>query len=160
MSLTIRELPNVNSELVTQCCEGKFLYCSLDSNCTLSKKPLYCLSFFQLQVKNSNWYVFNERRVDRTLDILSWNDDDLVKLMLGIRNHCFQKTVRSCKVNDLHGYETVDGDQYEVHWDEENHIALTSLQGASISLSLKLAIVSDDQGIASGLVTIHPSGSH
>lgn len=119
----------------------------------------YCLSYFKQFVAKGDWYFFNDTRVLRNLDKLDWNHDDLAKVLMGLHSRHCQKNVSNCIVNELDGYETIDSDQYEVHWDHDENRAKPYPQTGTVSLSLKISIVDDDCGEACGVVTFHTSGA-
>jgi hypothetical protein len=120
---------------------------------------LYHLQDFQELVASSKWCCLNKRRAFRTLDKLGWSDDDLAKMLCSMRPNDFQKIVPKCKVNDFPGEDYVDADQYEVHWNEEVAASCGNLMDATVSLSLKIAIVTGLDGQKAGVVTFHISGT-
>ena len=140
-------------------CSGALRLCAQDDNCEAegSRQPLYCLEFFKTQLRIDQWQLFNERRASENMDKLDWSFHDLKKMLLGMRTFCFQKTVPNCTVNDLYGYETLDSDQYCVYWDEETSQCTRDYSSATVSLSLKIAVIEDDEGSLSGVVTFHLS---
>lgn len=93
------------------------------------------------------------------MDKLDWNDNNLVQMLNGLHPNDYQKTVRNCKINDFVDADLVDADQYEIHWDEEAGIRHPKSTDTTISLSLKIAIMTNPQGQLAGVVTFHLSGS-
>jgi len=71
----------------------------------------------------------------------------------------FQKVAPNCKINEFPGEDFVDADQYEVHWDEETGTSCGNLFRATVSLSLKIAIMTTPDGQQAGVVTLHTSGT-
>ncbi len=120
---------------------------------------MYCLEYFKQYVKKDEWVFFNLKRPLANLEKLDWSESNLRDVLLGIRNSNWQKTVKDCIVNDLEGYRTIDSDQYEVHWHEENCISMSRPQNGTVSLSMKIAVISDVNGECSGVVTFNTSGS-
>lgn len=120
---------------------------------------LYQLDDFKRLVGSDNWCYFNRRRAIGTLDKLEWEDDYFLLVLCNLTEDDFQKTAPTCKIEDYPFAEYVDADQYEIHWDEENRVRRTSLVGATVSLSLKIAIITNEQGQIAGLVTLHTSGT-
>ena len=118
---------------------------------------LYKLEEFKSLVRSDECYCFNTSRANRTIEKLEWDDADFSKMLCGLAPSDFQKTVARCKVNDLQGYSVVNADQYEIHWDEDNGVRRNHPGNGTVSLSLKIAIVCDDQGTCAGVVTFHIS---
>lgn len=147
----------VRSALARTGCLGNVRLCADDVRCA-AKRPLptYCLKYFQSKVLEGKWKLFNRRRAEDALDDLKWTPDNLKEMLLGMTGG-FQKTFKNATVNDLAGYRSIDADQYIVHWDEDRKVALPTERGASVSLSLKIAIKIDDPDDISGVVTFHPS---
>lgn len=139
-------------------CSGSVMYCDEDQSCRTSKRPLFCLEFFKQQVRDGNWDSFNKRRIEANLEKLEWDYHHLRDFLLGIK-WGFQRTVDNCQVHDIEGYEMVNADQYEVHWDEVAREARPSMRRETIPLSVKIAVISDEQGVISGAVTFHTSGA-
>jgi hypothetical protein len=119
---------------------------------------LYQLDDFKSLLSSDNWDYFNRRRAFGTLDKLEWEDDYFLTVLCSLTENDFQKTVPNCKIEDYLFAEYVDADQYELHWDEESHVR-TSLEGATVSLSLKIAIITNEHGRIAGIVTLHTSGT-
>lgn len=120
---------------------------------------LYPLEDFKSLILSSSWRYLNENRAFRTLDKLDWNDNNLVQMLNGLHPNDYQKTVQNCKINDFVNADFVDADQYEIHWDEETGIRHPAPTNTTISLSLKIAIMTNSQGQLAGVVTFHLSGS-
>jgi len=117
---------------------------------------LYNLKEFQTLVISSNWSYFNERRAFKSLDNLDWNDDDLAKLLCGIKETDFKKTFPKCIIHDFPGEEFVDADQYVVYWDEDTDTSCGNIHKATVSLSVKIAIITTSAGQIAGVVSFHP----
>ena len=122
---------------------------------------IYNLEEFQTLVLSSKLEFLNVRRTTNNLDKLDWDNNKLKKMLCGMNSDDFQKTVKNCKINDCPSAEYVDADQYEVHWDEDACIRRNrnDLARSTVSLSLKIAIITLDDGELAGLVTFHLSGS-
>lgn len=120
---------------------------------------LYSLEDFKSLVLSSRWRYLNENRAFRSLDKLDWKDDNFVQVLNGLHQNDFQKTVPKCRINDFVGVDYVDADQYEIHWDEDAGIRQPYSTNMTISLSLKIAIITNPQGQLAGVVTFHLSGS-
>lgn len=120
---------------------------------------LYNLNEFKSLLASGNWMYFNERIPHKTLDNLSWDDDYLIQVLSGLSASDFQHTVNDCKIENYPYADIVDADQYELFWDTDNHVRQTSINNKTISLSLKIAIISNEHGRISGIVTFKPSGS-
>lgn len=119
----------------------------------------YSLVEFKDLISHGNLSYLNENRAFKNLDKLSWSKEYFVELLLQLKESDFQKTVPNCKINDHPFLDIVDGDQYEIHWDEENEVRHETMNNMTISLSLKIAIVKEISGNIAGVVTFHMSGS-
>ena len=119
---------------------------------------LYQLTDFKKLLGSDNWTYFNRRRAIGTLDKLEWEDEYFLTVLSSLTDNDFQKTVLTCKIEDYPFAEYVDADQYEIHWNEESHIR-TTLEHATVSLSLKIAIITNRHGQIAGVVTLHTSGT-
>ena len=119
--------------------------------------PLYDLEAFKTLVREGEWAYLNERRPFRTKDKLGWNDDDVAEMLCGLSANDFQKAVPNCTVTCFPTCDLVDADQYEIHWDDSEKVRKSMPTLGTISLSLKLALVSDVDGAFAGLVTLHTS---
>lgn len=121
----------------------------------------YCsLDEFKALVKEGNWTYLNKRRATNTKEKLGWSDNEVAEMLLGLNGQTdFQKPVANCKVNDFLEQEFINADQYEIHWHEEEKIGKRGPMPGTISLSLKIAIAEDADGVFAGLVTLHTSGS-
>jgi hypothetical protein len=120
---------------------------------------LYSLEVFKELLLASSWCYLNEKRAFDTLDKLGWDHDNLLQVLSQLHKEDFQKTVPNCKINDYIGVDYVPADQYEIHWDEEGNFRRPISTRTTTSLSLKIAIMTNTEGQAAGLVTIHLSGS-
>lgn len=120
---------------------------------------LYSLVDFKKLLASENWSYFNRRRAIGTLDNLNWADKYFLTVLNSLTEDDFQKTVATCKIEDYPFAEYVDADQYEIHWDEEEHVRRPSLVNSTLSLSLKIAIITNDHGQIAGVVTLHTSGT-
>lgn len=120
---------------------------------------IYHLKDFKNLLTSDNWSYFNRRRSIATLDKLDWSDDYFLTFLNGLVEEDFQKTVTNCKIEDYPFAEYVDADQYEIHWDVDEHVRRQSITGSTLSLSLKIAIITNDHGQIAGIVTIHTSGT-
>lgn len=120
---------------------------------------LYSLDDFKKLLASENWSYFNRRRAIGTLDNLNWADKYFLTVLNSLTEDDFQKTVATCKIEDYPFAEYVDADQYEIHWDEEEHVRRPSLVNSTLSLSLKIAIITNDHGQIAGVVTLHTSGT-
>jgi hypothetical protein len=118
------------------------------------------LLVFQNLVKSSEWSYLNERRAFSTCDKLNWTDGDVADMLCGLLPADHQKTVHDCVVNDLPGCELVTADQYMIFWHEETKTRRPSFEDGVLELSLKIAIFTDSDGQAAGLVTFHLSGGY
>lgn len=118
--------------------------CRECSSCTLG--TIYCLNYIKFLVEQGNWEYANWKRTERTLDKYGWEDEDVEAVILNMTVSNFQHVAPGCTITEIPGNSCVDADQYETFWD-----------GAY--LSVKLALVSDEQGEFAGLVTFHSSGS-
>jgi hypothetical protein len=116
---------------------------------------LYPLQDFQALVASTKWCYLNERRAFRALDNLGWTDDDLAKLLCGINPSDFQKTVPNCAIQDFPGEDLVNADQYAVYWDEDTGTSCGDIYKATVSLSVKIAIMTTPDGQSAGVVTFH-----
>ena len=101
---------------------------------------LYQLNDFKKLLTSGDWTYFNRRRAIGTLDKLEWEDDYFLLVLDNLTENDFQKTVSTCKIEDYPFAEYVDADQYEIHWNEEELIRQPSLEGATVSLSLKIIV--------------------
>lgn len=120
---------------------------------------LYPLNEFKSLVASSNWSYFNERRPHKTLDELGWEDDYFIRVLYGLSEDDFQKTVKDRKINNYPHQDIVDADQYEIHWDIKNCVGRKDPTNSTISLSLKIAIITNQFGRIAGIVSLKPSGS-
>lgn len=120
---------------------------------------LYPLEEFKSLVLSSNWTFLNEERPFRTLEKLDWNKDNLAQVLNGLHQDDFQKTVPKCKINNFVSEDFVIADQYEVHWDENEGARQPYQTNTTVSLSLKIAIMTNSEGQLAGIVTFHLSGS-
>lgn len=120
----------------------------------------YDLNVFQGLVKSSQWCYLNERRAFNTLDNLVWTDDDVADMLCGLLPVDFQKIVENCTVNDFPGCELMTADQYRILWHEATKTRRSIFSSGVIELSLKIAIFTDNDGEAAGLVTFHTSGGY
>lgn len=120
---------------------------------------LYQLNDFKKLLSSENWCYFNRRRAIGTLDHLNWDDEYFLTALNGLTEDDFQKTVAKCKIEDYPFAEYVDADQYQLHWDEEEHVRRPSLVGSTVCLSLKIAIITNEHGQIAGVVTLHTSGT-
>lgn len=143
--------------VVSGLCSGIHRLCRADPTCQLarSKRPLYCLEFFKSNLRSDQWQIFNVRRADENREKLDWSWEDLRLMLLSMREYCFQKTVPNCEVVDLDGYSALDADQYRVYWNEDTKKCVTDFSLGTVSLSLKIAVISDALGILAGVVTFH-----
>jgi hypothetical protein len=147
----------VRSALARTGCTGTTRLCASDVRCdAIRPLPTYCLKYFQEKVRQGKWSLFNRRRAEDELEDLKWSPQDLQDMLLGMKGG-YQKTFKNATVNDLPGYRSIDADQYIVYWNEEKKVALSSERGASVSLSLKIAIKEDEPDDVSGVVTFHIS---
>jgi hypothetical protein len=128
--------------------------------------PLHDLKTVQALVAVDQWFYLNE--VDgrswygeawKFMDRMGWEDADAKAMFLGLTDFDFQKTVSNCRIHALPGIGYIDADQYEIHWDDENQCRHNKPQPGCISISLKIALIQDDDGSCMGLVTMHSSGS-
>lgn len=118
--------------------------------------PLYNLQEFQQMVHADRWGYFNIRRPHANLDKLGWSDEYLARVLCGLdEQRDFQKTVPNCAVNDLEGHEFLDADQYKLYWDEVQGVGCIEPDQATVCLSLKIAIIQDEDGSWAGVVTFH-----
>ena len=120
---------------------------------------IYRLNDFKNLLATENWDYFNRRRSIATLDKLDWSDDYFLTFLNSLVEEDFQKTVSNCKIEDYPFAEYVDADQYVVHWDVDEHVRRQLITGSTLSLSLKIAIITNEHGQIAGVVTIHTSGS-
>lgn len=155
--LCLQDAPTAALPLAIPC--GQNRLCENVTKCLFrpGKVPLYCIEFFKQHLKDGNWQLFNKIRVVRALRDLDWDADDMKAVLLSIKSGCFQKTVPDRIVTDLPGYDTVVADQYLVHWDEDEKKCVSDYHLATVSFSLKVAVISDDLGELSGVVTFHLS---
>ena len=118
----------------------------------------YDLATFQDLVRDSQWCYLNERRPKQTCDKYCLTDDDVENILCSLKLEDFQKTVHNCRVEDAFDVcDFVDADQYSINWHEESKTRRTLWSKETIDFSLKIAIVTDSQGDAAGLVTFHAS---
>lgn len=122
---------------------------------------LYPLEEFKSLVKADNWMYFNTKLPFNTLDNLEWEDSDFLNVLYGLTDYDFQRTVNNCKIENYPYADVVVADQYEIYWDTENLVRLGHklISSTTVILSLKIAIISNEHGRMSGVVTVHPSGS-
>lgn len=118
------------------------------------------LSVFQDLVRRGEWSYLNERRAFKTCDKLNWVDGDVADMLCGLLPIDHQKIVYDCVVNDLLGCELVTADQYRIFWHEETKTRRSSFGDGILELSLKVAVFTDSDGQAAGLVTFHLSGGY
>lgn len=122
--------------------------------------PLYNLDDFKKILREHGYDLLNPSRASDNLDKLNWDEDYFLNFLLNLDSKDFQKTVPNCKINNCPVAPKillVDADQYEVYWDEENNCRSATRYTAA--LSLKIAILADDNGNYAGVVTFHMSGS-
>jgi hypothetical protein len=119
----------------------------------------YELSVFQELVRAESWGYLNEARPRRTKEKLQWSDDEVAALLCGLVAGDFQRSVPDCEVHDCGELEYVTADQYRIFWDETSHSRSPRWTRDTLELSLKIAIVEDDEGKVAGVVTLHLSGS-
>lgn len=119
----------------------------------------YDLENFKRLISEKDIEIFNHRRVYNNLDKLNWDESYLKKVLMALSPNDFQKIVPNCKIEDHHSQSYVGADQYEIHWNEQNESRSERMNLNTISLSLKIAIISDDKGELAGMVTFHMSGS-
>lgn len=119
---------------------------------------LYDLTAFQALVLSSDWCYLNERRAFRTKDKYGWTDEDIADILCALIEADFDKSVPNCKINEHPKLDYVDADQYRIYWDEVARCRRSQHGSSTVELSLKIAIVTDADGKAAGLVTLHPSG--
>lgn len=139
----------------SEACSGAFQFCADDSTCRAVEKPLYCLRFFKEAIRNRLWQLFHRREAEKCMDKLEWNYHDLAEFLLAIHTGCFQKTIPQCEINEVEGYEFIDSDQYHAYWDEDNKKCVSINGSWTVSLSFKIAVIVDDEGTLSGVVTLH-----
>lgn len=120
---------------------------------------LYHLNDFKELLASDNWCYFNRRRAIGTLDTLEWEDDYFLTVLDGLTEDDFQKTVANCKIEDYPFAEYVDADQYEIHWDVDEHARRQFITDSTVSLSLKIAVITNEHGQIAGVVTFHTSGT-
>jgi len=139
-------------------CSGNavHMHCISHNNCTVGS--LYCLEFFKQYLQNDEWVYFDTRQAYKLRDKLSWEDEHVAELLMGLSTLDFQKIVEDCTVNDLPGYKSVHGDQYEIFWHLEDKVRKNGPVDGTLALSLKIAIVKDSLGYGCGVVTLHTSG--
>lgn len=137
-------------------CTGTFQYCLQDQTCNFVRRPLYCLRYFKEALQAGNWHICNENSIEKALDNLGWNYKNVASVLLSLTNSDFQKTRENMIVNDLPGYDALDCDQYHIHWSDETKSRVGEHQDWDVGISLKIAVIVDDEGILSGLVTFHP----
>ena len=113
---------------------------------------------FKELVKSSNWCYLNKKVPFRTLDNLGWDNQQVENVLCALTDRDFQKLVPNCRVTEFLGCEFVDAAQYEIYWNEVSNTRQDAWSKEIISLSLKIAVVTDDEGQAAGLVTFHLSG--
>lgn len=125
---------------------------------------------YQSHFANDNFYFLNEDETRqyqgvtwRTMDHLVWERENVKTLILALDpNVHWQKEVPNCAVIQPDGPARVDADQYEIHWDDVNKVWYpdpTLRRPGGCSLSLKLALVTDGNGQAAGIVDMHFSGT-
>lgn len=119
---------------------------------------IYDLATFQALVRHSQWCYLNERRPKQTCEKYGLTDNDVENVLCGLTPEDFQKSVPNCRVLDaFDGCDFVDADQYSINWHEDSKTRRTLWSKDTIDFSLKIAIVTDSQGDAAGLVTFHAS---
>ncbi|PRF97432.1 hypothetical protein C6Q14_28215 [Burkholderia ambifaria] len=108
----------------------------------------------------------NWKRIERTLRKLDWiNDPDqgearVHQVIMGlVHEECFQKVALGCKCehNVPVGQDRFDANQYEIHWDVEEGVRRDTPCDGTLSFSIKLTEVVDDNGPYCGIVTFHLS---
>ncbi|KVE12992.1 hypothetical protein WI92_15440 [Burkholderia vietnamiensis] len=122
---------------------------------------------YQEHFASGNFYYLNEddRRTYtgvawRTMENLGWEDEQVMTLIAALDADVhWQKEVPMCKVCHPKGTEYVTADQYFIIWDDAECTWKDDVEAGCVALSLKLAIVFDENGEAAGLVTMHPSGT-
>ena len=119
---------------------------------------LHDLKQFQDLVRSSNWCYLNIRRPSLTLEKLKWNDSNVEQILCALTAANHIKISLNCDVEEFVGCDSVDADMYRIYWDEQKCKGYTRWSAETIELSLKIAIVTDDEGQAAGLVTLHLSG--
>ena len=118
--------------------------------------PLYSLQEFQDLVRADRWGYFNQRRPYANLEKLGWSDEYFAIVLCSlVQQRDFQKTVKDCAIHDVEDLELIDADQYSLNWDEEFDVGRKSIEQATICLSLKIAILRNEDGNHAGVVTFH-----
>lgn len=91
------------------------------------------------------------------MDKLGWESEDLKRMLYALEAADFQKTVPNCRIHDLPGYDFIDADQYAIYWDETAGMRRNEPLPGTVALSMKIAIVTDEDGTCAGIVTFHVS---
>jgi len=128
-------------------------------------QPRYDLEKLKNLIRSGAWGYLNTDRIDRTLDDLGWTDQNVALLICAlspertVNGGDFVKVTDNCKIAHLAGVPTVDADQYRIFWDEAAGKRMeTYAVGSSSEFFVKIAVVEDDQGELTGVVSFHLSG--
>lgn len=121
--------------------------------------PLYNLDEYKAVVRANGYFKLNARRIEKNLENLDWSDQDLLEFLLNLDPRDFQKTIKDRAITNSPIYvedNLIVADQYEVDWNEEKK--MRSKVDCTVILSLKIAILKDENGNYAGVVTFHTSG--